>query len=263
MDRLNIPRKHAFSSCVLFTDAQYDDTAIHPTTEYEQAEHFELYGSGTGTITNPSCPMRAYEEITVFEQDRSALKQQISQFNARANTSIHIGMKWGVGLLDPAMRPVISDMVASGLVEPDFAGRPTAYDSGALKTVILMTDGENVNTYGIRPGAYATPSQRYHWHKHALITWVHNNVEREDWSDYYFTRSTASNSDRLLENICDAAKARNVLVWGVGFEVGNHGASVIRNCASSPSHFFRVEGVEISEAFQSIARQLNKLKLTH
>ena len=34
------------------------------------------------------------------------------------------------------------------------------------------------------------------------------------------------------------------------------------NCASSPSHYFQVEGVEIKDAFEAIARQINQLRLT-
>jgi len=267
MDRLNIPRKHAYSSCVLFDNADFDTTEINPTTAYEQAEHFELYssgGSGNGTypITNPTCPMRSYEEIMAYSQDKTALKARIDQLTDRANTSIHLGMKWGVGMVDPSFRPVITDMANSGLVDPAFRGRPTAWETGALKTVILMTDGENVDTYGIRPEAYGTPSMRYHWHMNSLISWVQDNVDRSDWDDFYYRRSSYTNSDTLLHNVCSAAKDAGILVWSVGFEVSNRGAAVMKDCASSPNHFFRVEGVEITDAFRSIARQLNKLKLT-
>ncbi|OWU83260.1 hypothetical protein ATO6_19145 [Oceanicola sp. 22II-s10i] len=262
MDRMNVLRKHAFSNCIIFTDEDYDRTDIGTTRFYEQGEHFELTGHLNGTITNPSCPMRSYEEIAAFSNNRQQLKQQISQFNSRANTSIHIGMKWATGMLDPSFRPVVTSLVSSGDVPEAFLGRPTAWTSGALKTIILMTDGENFTTYGIRPQAYGTPSQRYHWHQHSLIDWVQANVDQSLWNDFYFVRSTPANSDSLLDKICTRAKEAGILVWTVGFETSNHGASVMAKCASSPSHFFRVEGVEISEAFKSIARQLNKLKLT-
>ena len=72
----------------------------------------------------------------------------------------------------------------------------------------------------------------------------------------------AATGDSLLNSICTAAKHQGVLIWSIGFEVTDHGAAVMRNCASSPSHFFRVEGVEISEAFKAIARQINQLRLT-
>ncbi|MDF1856865.1 hypothetical protein, partial [Pseudooceanicola sp.] len=262
MDNLDVTRLHGFSSCVNFETEDFASTTISPTKHYTQAPHFELYSSGSGTVTNPSCPMRSYEEITAYSQNRSALKSQIGQLQDRANTSIHIGMKWGVGLLDPAFAPVVTKLIAAGKSDPAFAGRPAAFGGGALKTVILMTDGVNVNTYGIRDGAYGTPSQRYHWHENALVNWVNNNVDSDMRDDFYYVRSTSSNADSLLSNVCTAAKNKGVLVWSVGFEVSNHGASVMRSCASSDSHFFRVEGVEISEAFQSIARELNQLKLT-
>ena len=264
MNRLNIPRKHGYSSCVLFPDSAFRTTAIDTQTAYEQAEHFELYGntSGDDPILNPSCPQKDYEEIMSFSQDKLALKQRISQLTDRANTSIHIGMKWAVGMLDPNFQPVVNSMVGAGLIDSDFRGRPTAWTGGSLKTIILMTDGENVDTYGITPQAYGSPSQRYHWATKGLVSWVEANVDRSRRSEFYFRRSSARNSDALLENVCNAAKDAGILVWSVGFEVGNHGANVMRNCASSPNHFFRVEGVEITEAFRSIARQLNKLKLT-
>ena len=66
----------------------------------------------------------------------------------------------------------------------------------------------------------------------------------------------------MLEDICDAAKAQGIVVWSVGFEVTNYSAGIMENCASSPSHFFRVEGVEIGDAFEAIAKQINQLRLT-
>jgi hypothetical protein len=36
----------------------------------------------------------------------------------------------------------------------------------------------------------------------------------------------------------------------------------MRNCASSTTHFFEVSQLEIDAAFSSIARQINKLRLT-
>jgi hypothetical protein len=44
--------------------------------------------------------------------------------------------------------------------------------------------------------------------------------------------------------------------------VTNDSADVMRDCASTPSHFFRVEGIEIAAAFEAIARQINQLRLT-
>lgn len=65
-----------------------------------------------------------------------------------------------------------------------------------------------------------------------------------------------------MQNVCTAAKNQGIVIWAIGFEVTTDGDSQLRDCASSPSHFFDVEGAEITSAFQSIARQINQLKLT-
>ena len=66
----------------------------------------------------------------------------------------------------------------------------------------------------------------------------------------------------MLDRICDAAKAQGIVVWSVGFEVTDYSAGIMQNCASTPSHFFRVEGIEIADAFEAIAKQINQLRLT-
>ena len=65
-----------------------------------------------------------------------------------------------------------------------------------------------------------------------------------------------------MDNICSAAKDEGIVIWTIGFEVNDTGADVMKKCASSPSHFFRVEGVELTDAFSAIASQINQLRLT-
>ena len=67
--------------------------------------------------------------------------------------------------------------------------------------------------------------------------------------------------DALLLDQCDAAKEENIVIWTIGFETTAHGQDVTRECASSQSHFFEVDGTEITEAFESVARYINQLRL--
>lgn len=71
----------------------------------------------------------------------------------------------------------------------------------------------------------------------------------------------AREKDDRLSAICGAAKQKGIVIYTIGFEVTDDSAAVMRDCASSPSHFFRVEGVEISSAFNAIASSINKLRL--
>lgn len=72
----------------------------------------------------------------------------------------------------------------------------------------------------------------------------------------------ASTKDDQMAAICSAAKSRGIVVFSIGFEVTDHSANVMRSCASTPNHFYRVEGLDIAYAFSSIANQINQLKLT-
>ena len=71
-----------------------------------------------------------------------------------------------------------------------------------------------------------------------------------------------SDKNERLNQICTAAKANNVIVFSIGFEVEDGPADLLEDCASSRSHFYRVEGLEITTAFQSIANAIGKLRLT-
>ncbi|WP_163849388.1 TadE/TadG family type IV pilus assembly protein [Pseudooceanicola aestuarii] len=267
MTRLNVTQLHDYSHCIEFKDSDFDTTAISPDTSYTQFPFFaDNYDTG-GYIDSPECPDESFEEIVPFSQSTAKLKDVIGDLQARENTSIHLGMKWGVGLLDPAFQPIIQSMAeaddngGSELVPDVFADRPTAWTAGALKTVVLMTDGENVKTIRIRDEAYETPSMRYHWAYNELSSWLDEHVDEDKHDDYYRTAYTADEGDDLLDRICTEAKKKGIIVWTIGFEVNNDGADVMEDCASSPAHFYRVEGIELSEAFGSIARQLNQLRL--
>lgn len=262
--QLNIPLLHDYSYCVDFEIDDFDQTALSLVHQYEQMQHFDSGYSWNGSrevdsIGNPGCPKRDFEEIAAFSQDPAALKARINQFQPRANTAIHLGMKWGVAMLDPAFSSITSALPD---VDAVFSNRPAAYsDNETLKTVILMTDGENVTTYRINPSVYANYNHRRHWSIYPLGWYLNRYVDYRDHWRWRQTRYTPAQADSMLQSICDAAKAQRIVIWSIGFEVGDHGAKVMRNCASSPSHFFRVEGVEISEAFSAIARQINQLRL--
>ncbi|WP_372893450.1 pilus assembly protein TadG-related protein [Rhodosalinus sp.] len=100
---------------------------------------------------------------------------------------------------------------------------------------------------------------RYHAYMRYLAT--------GDPSDYYawdnepFGAVSSTLKDQRLSRICEAAKDEGIIIYTVGFEVNDHSAGVLEDCASSVSHFFRVEGLEISSAFSSIARQVRQVRL--
>lgn len=274
---MDVEQRHPYSFCIDFDDADFNDTAIYAANAtlgdpYIHMQHFDAgyswngRNSGADNISNPGCPKQGFETIQAFSQDKEDLKNTVNQFQARANTAIHLGMKWGVAMLDPQWRNFNAALPG---VDENFRTRPSNYgDTETLKTVILMTDGENVTTSRINDGefanfnVYANASHARHWSNYPLNWYLQNYVRSSDRWKWSYAKYTPSQADALLQNICDAAKAERIIIWSIGFEVTDHGADVMRDCASSPSHFFRVEGIEITEAFSSIARQINQLRLT-
>lgn len=70
--------------------------------------------------------------------------------------------------------------------------------------------------------------------------------------------------DSRLDQVCEAAKAQGILVYGIAFEAPTSGEAAIQNCASSPSstYYFDANGLEIRTAFRLIASNLSQLRLT-
>ena len=99
---------------------------------------------------------------------------------------------------------------------------------------------------------------------HAYARYLANRDADEyyDWDDEPYSSVGPSAKDQRLSRICRAARDAGIIVYTIGFEVTQHSADVLRDCASSPSHFYLVEGIEITDAFQAIARQIDQLKLT-
>ena len=81
------------------------------------------------------------------------------------------------------------------------------------------------------------------------------------WSGEVFNYVGAGTKNDRLSRICTEAKDQGIIVYTIGFEVTPESAVIMQNCASSPSHYFDVEGTEISAAFVNIARQINELSL--
>lgn len=96
--------------------------------------------------------------------------------------------------------------------------------------------------------------------------WTHktwNWYERFSWLDNPGSSYGNSTKDSRLDTICAAVKGRNVTVYTIGFEVTTSSAAVMEACASSPAHFFDVDGSDLGEAFASIARQISALRLVN
>ena len=92
--------------------------------------------------------------------------------------------------------------------------------------------------------------------------WMYDSEAWDDW--YYDVRKYVGRTtkDARTRAICEAAKAKNIVVFTIGFEAPSGGTAVLKDCASSDAHYFDVNGLEISDAFAAIASSIAQLRLT-
>ena len=86
-------------------------------------------------------------------------------------------------------------------------------------------------------------------------TWVNNF--QDNWLN-------AGNMDTTLQQSCDFARVNDVIVYGIAFQAPASGYTQIRNCSSTPGHFFDAadDQFDIQTAFRAIASNISQLRLT-
>ncbi len=201
-DQLNVSTEHDYSNCVNFTSSQFSSRTLSPTDPLTRTMHFDpwynydarinaspdILGEGTSSGSSlPVCEARESREILPLQKDATVLKNYIEGFIARGNTSLEIGMKWGTALLDPSMRPVVSQLAANNEIPSVFGDRPGAYGtSETLKVIVLMTDGANTTQYYI-PEGYRGDNSTVWWNEQAkrYSTFDENN------NRYYWDNATS------------------------------------------------------------------------
>lgn len=147
-------------NCVELPDSVFNNTSIPRTTALPMMAYADI-AYGTSLVNSPVSPTSsaalpnfgsAFCKPTTVNivrppsQNIATLQAQINGLQAGGNTSITLGMKWGVALLDPAARGMYSELIGAGAMPATLEGRPFDYeDREAMKVVVLMTDGEHVS----------------------------------------------------------------------------------------------------------------------
>ncbi len=153
---LDINRTHNFSTCPLFDDnSWFNTTTLDLSITYDHVAHFDpaWYSGNAEPINYPWCHVEDDQNFIIpVTSSETVLHDAIDDLEPYGNTAIDMGMKWGVGLLDPSTRSIITALAgASGSnVDAIASGRP--YDhtqSDVLKVVVLMTDGSNTSQYDL------------------------------------------------------------------------------------------------------------------
>ncbi len=152
LQHFNVNWAHDESTCVDFEATDFETPGISTTMSLTQAAHLDpwnvwgpLQDGGSRLNVCRDDPQSEILAITNVEQD---LIDHINALTAGGNTSIEIGVKWGLALLHHDAQGAITNLVGSNTVPSEFNGRPYTTTSGAsVKIMVVMTDGINTEEY--------------------------------------------------------------------------------------------------------------------
>ncbi len=143
------------ANCINFEDTEFSTSSFDRNLIRERTLHFTHWGDydrrpDNTLVYSEICESDTNREVMVHQKDANILKQKIADFQAGGNTSIDLGVKWGLTLLDESFRPVVASLAAKGDVPAEFATRPSNVASGdTMKVMVLMTDGANTSQYWV------------------------------------------------------------------------------------------------------------------
>ncbi len=164
--------EHTYSHCVTFDDddfrsinLQHSEDPANPTDiTVERTGHFDPWTTNRTDARDSSRTCRTgdsekWREIKPFIKDHTKLATMIDALRSGGNTSIDLGMKWGVALLNPEMNELIRNLTITPnpddadqpYVDPLFVDRPYRFtQQNATKVVVMMTDGKNTTQHQLK-----------------------------------------------------------------------------------------------------------------
>jgi Flp pilus assembly protein TadG len=253
-DQFNITDVHDYSHCMLFLDSDFNSIGLSTSAPRAQAQHFRR--SSNAGVTD-WCPSEA-SSMVPLTNDTDLLHARINGMGMHGWTGPQHGLKWGTIMLDPASRGVVTNLIAGGSVPAEFAGRPAALnDSRTLKFAIVMSDGRITMQYGVKASSYDTATERAYWATHELNS--------SNWT----TLATEDQATSQFQRLCTAAKNAGITLFTIGFELdpkdtnGQEAIATLKACATDAAHFYNVQGLQIADAFDSIARTIQTVRLVN
>lgn len=209
---------------------------------------------------HPWCPEDA-SAVFLNSSNPTALKNHLNGMVLSDGTGMDIGTMWGLKVLSPSFR---------GELGGDYPGRPLEFDIlESQKVMIVMTDGAITaqnrpedpdigNVHTNRPTNRAPHTSA-----------ISNQGNRQNMQT---TRSRGSATTSYLNDsgvgrfkkACKEAKDRGVQVFTIGFQIksGSLPDKILEECATSISYYYHVEGLDLTATFQSIAAQVNALRIS-
>jgi Flp pilus assembly protein TadG len=238
-----------------------DDTAYKRLTQackYQARQFPDVTSPGPGW----HCTARPF---SILGTNQATLLTEIAALTPAGSTNVHEGFMWGWRSISPTS-------VFSGEANAPVSYAQTVPRDGQpvyKKVVVLMTDGTNQwlsNPYITLGSQYSA----YGYFKSADGTDAANSNSR------FVTgrRNLRSDDDgrvaidELLAVACTNAKAKNVIVYTVGFStptdpIDDQGLDLLKNCSSGEGYnFVANDATSLTSAFDRISKSIGALRLT-
>ena len=270
-DELGGTRDHNNSSCLFLENADFDHVGM-PYQSSSQIPHFHKWDIAWSHMDWGWCPSDDMR-IRPLQNDAEELKTFIDGMRLHDGTGTMFGMKYGLALLDPESEDELDVLEAAGELSDLGKDRPLAWDEpSSEKFIVLMTDGKITDQFQPKHTGFRDPDEDDDDNEKGdrddedgidhdkLNAEVETNRQRNIGGD-----KRVKNRSKNLSNfykVCNEAKDRGIMVFTIAYEAPPSAADEMRNCASSTSHFYEVDQLKVDAAFSSIARQINKLRLT-
>lgn len=278
-EAINTDHRHDFSYCIDFPDSELSQPSFDVSLTYPQTEHFQFNsaytrssdGSFVPLIDQPLCPRYSYEKVIPVSNDVDELKAAVSKLQPRSATAIYMGLKWGMALLDPSMKPVL-DTLPSDVIDAGMRGRPSEYSTttgsgSTIKFLVLMTDGQNDPHPRLVPELADEPSEIAMWNRHHW--WSYRNSHLCNLSNtcyntsgVFMTENDVDSLNSLMQTLCSNARAKGIVIYGVAMAATETGQKQLSDCVDSPARYFETDGGSLVEIFNMIADQITELRLT-
>ena len=152
IESLDVDVRHDYSTCLQFTNDDFNSAAIDPAEEQIQLIYTSEYDYGFDNLNDVyrTCYNEPNAEILPYSISESDLHTKIDALEAKGNTSGNMGMKWGSALLDPKFEVIKTalngktDADGAKLVDDRVGNVPAPYNEAeTLKVIVMMGDGQN------------------------------------------------------------------------------------------------------------------------
>ena len=144
-DMLGGNRWHNWSSCKEVTNADFGDADL-PDDSSRQLPHFMVWAIDNTWMNWGWCP-QDNAAILYAANDYQAIHSYITNIKLHDGTATHIGMKYGVALLNPSSRPVFTELANRNIIDNEYRHRPANFEDNVVKYIILMTDGRTTDQH--------------------------------------------------------------------------------------------------------------------